>query len=534
MKLIHFTLLFILSCMSLRANMVFAQSVSAEHAQMIRTNLVRDITEIVREFDAAALVFVRTTMRKQDFKLPGTPFLLKDAAINSNGAEAPFAQIRVEVVTSSGSLPDSAQVLIRKLASEFTTLVNVEVKSLSADYLNARAKAQQDVATKSTQLKIWEKHLGEILASARGLRSIGASANTGITRAKLGMGLLVGLCLFLLLPLFVFLRSQRQMLNAINQGFKQLSVSFETSGGGSALRIQDVPQQRLAANPQLALGAGDSWGNLGLMPEDGLLSLLCDCYWTNSDSYGSYIWRRIPIDKKMSLIRKFPELSTYGAYVGQIAEENLGMDQDPSYLSPLPIWNVDAIALTEIVRQHPQILRLLSPLRVASLILKPAERLELAKRTSAQDNVQVIPNFEQVKCQSRVLRKSYGIVIKSEQDEMEILSVDSPSLDLIEEVPSLGWLLKLQDEEVTRILQTVSARELASAWVGPQDVLDRLGQYIGSKKMELMKSHLDRVKPDRSSAAFLAIHHLAVSALKASVNVDESSNNYLETMKNAS
>jgi hypothetical protein len=72
----------------------------------------------------------------------------------------------------------------------------------------------------------------------------------------------------------------------------------------------------------------------------------------------------------------------------------------------------------------------------------------------------------------------------------------------------------LPEPAIVEILKHFSAKDLASAWIGPQEVLNRLAACVPQRKLELMRTYSSSVAASRASSAFVRLHQLSVKGLQ--------------------
>jgi len=214
-----------------------------------------------------------------------------------------------------------------------------------------------------------------------------------------------------------------------------------------------------------------------------------------------------------------PALEDYGRFLMTVSESDLGVDQDPSYLRPLPIAHLDMQSLTKITLANPRLLFKLSPLRSAALRLRPKERLLLNTTAEKEANHPELknadlPELPRTSSTPRFLKRNIMIEIHTEDEELEVLDMADKTLSLVAQVPSLGWLRMLPRETAVEILRPISARDLATAWVGPAPILEETFGFLSDKKKEMLKSQLERTTPSRQSPVLIFIHQRIVEELQ--------------------
>jgi hypothetical protein len=513
MRTLRFLLTFACTAAFLWASI--ARGATETNKKIAPTNyeIATALQNLVREVDASAYVVVKAAEKKGKGKvrMPGTPFVLNNVEIAGAVGENNYPQLTVTIFSTSGTLPKGAYSILRKVAENYAEKVEITVEALPADFLAAKKSAGNS----------WDIKFAEVLTLVpeliqKGIEIAGNLSQFEFKNVKsISIGVLIAFCLLLLLFVALLIGMQRRRNTLLEVGLNGVKSALEHGHHGYAQ--EQRPHIAQASAPQTQI-QGTSLSNdgqsLASIPEDGVLALLSDCYWSHQDNYGAFLWRRISAERKISLLKRMPALNDYGRFLVGHAEEDLGLDQDPSYLQPLPLWNLDIIELTEFTRSNPGILSRLSPLRLSALSLRPTERLSLyASSERVEGQLTPVFSLPETKSPARPLKKTLLIKIQSDEDELEILGMQGISLAIMAQVPSLGWLLQLPAKNIIEILKSLSARDIASAWTGPSSILNEISKHIAEKKLEMMKSQLERITPSRESPVFLFIHQRTIEEI---------------------
>jgi hypothetical protein len=67
------------------------------------------------------------------------------------------------------------------------------------------------------------------------------------------------------------------------------------------------------------------------------------------------------------------------------------------------------------------------------------------------------------------------------------------------------WLAQKDPETIRSTLEKYDARSLASAWIGPVEILSKLEQSLPEKKAKLLQTYRSKITPSRESAAYQAL-----------------------------
>jgi len=96
-----------------------------------------------------------------------------------------------------------------------------------------------------------------------------------------------------------------------------------------------------------------------------------------------------------------------------------------------------------------------------------------------------------------------AIAIRDVAEEEGLLDSPEP-LDrlVLGRLSSLIGARTLSDADLMSILEKFDARDLASAWIGPPALLERMKAQLTPAKAELLDSYLETTKPSREGVAF--------------------------------
>lgn len=486
--------------------------------------LSAQLQDILRSYDPWAIVLVKSEKNiiSQKIRPPAVPFVLEEVVATSgqslngtNGNDSfiqdrRYSKLKVTVFSTSGSLPQTVVDVMTRVAKNYSNKVQFLFEKLPKDLTKSLDEEQP------SNEKTWEPILSETLTKfqmalddARSVYNVISAQGAMIKTAFYGLLALFGI--LLLAVSVAFLLMQRRLQSLLSAGLQGVATALDRTGQYSSENSSTLISPALAAPRSVSTEFG--FRELNALSDDGLLALVSDCYWSKQDDYGAFLWRHIHPDKKLMMIDRMPEIENYARYLLNQPEVNLNLDQDPAYLRPLKLWHLDMQDLTKFVRLYPNTLRRLSPLRLAALHLSPKERISLYA-TVERHGSEMALNIPVAASPLRALEQTMAIRIRSEKDEIEVLEMKNLSLAVISDVPSLGWLLRLPTERSRELLKTISARELAAAWTGPQNVLDKIENQLGEKKKEMLKSLLERVYPSRDSIEFLNIHRSIVTELQ--------------------
>ncbi|RYZ56257.1 MAG: hypothetical protein EOP07_12805 [Proteobacteria bacterium] len=479
-----------------------------------RTELTELIRQLLSDIDPSAKVVVKLNVEKKNVKLPGTALTFKSSDLDQGDL---YQSADITILSLDGKVPASVLALIRSTAADFAKNVSIKTRILPPEYQAANKKANAPPLLPEPEIKSWEEPLTEGLKQWSKVSTTLSQVlkpklwkDTQIALKDLTRMISIALILLTLVAVGgIYLHSTS--IKAFQRSMESLAQNQDSKASERPVENRSPAFQPESKGRESSTTASDIQQMIQQMPEGSLLSLLTDCYWTEEDAYAGFLWKRIPYNLRLQLIDHMPALFEYGSYVTELEEIDLGMEQDPSYLVPLPVHDVNMEQLTTQLRLYPSLYTRLSVMRKKALHLYANERLNFHRMDASQ-----LPrepqslSFDQ--SPARVLKKKLKLHASTFAQEMELLTLKTVDIDVVEALPSLGWLLLLPLGTAEKILQPFSAKDLASAWVGPEEVLAALEKKVGPKKYALMLSYRSKLSPSRSSDCFLRIHDEAIAA----------------------
>jgi hypothetical protein len=192
---------------------------------------------------------------------------------------------------------------------------------------------------------------------------------------------------------------------------------------------------------------------------------------------------------------------------------DLGLDGDVTYLNPLSINHINNIELSRIVVSESHIFPRLSQLRIKNLSTTIEEKIQLlsnSKWSSVKKEFDLTNYPPSIKRKIKSLRT---LDIASVEEE-EILLKKDLGIELKEAIPSLAWILELEESQIISILAQYNAKELAEAWIAPRFVLEKVASYLPEKRKNLLENYLQKINPSRRSSTFKEIHQTTIRELK--------------------
>lgn len=244
--------------------------------------------------------------------------------------------------------------------------------------------------------------------------------------------------------------------------------------------------------------------------DQSLVAIFSDLYWCEKDAEANYLWNNITNHHRAVLLEKVDFIYEYAMYFSRLENDPeaavVSLTKHPYYTQPLDLNKTSQEALLQIVKKNFGLWNKISPLRQQSLSLSLKDKI---KANSAANLSVVAEKFPTSK--PRVLPRYVNFGEISFEDELEIFKDEKiiPQ-NLKEHVPSLVWLAFKDVDFIKEKLEKLDAKFLASAWIATPEVLEKLEQGLPEKKLQLLKSYLNTVKPSKSSSAFQALFELGL------------------------
>ncbi|MEO0335638.1 MAG: hypothetical protein AAF202_04560, partial [Pseudomonadota bacterium] len=260
---------------------------------------------------------------------------------------------------------------------------------------------------------------------------------------------------------------------------------------------------------------------LGDLKTESLLEMLADCYWTHNDSYASGLWNAMSATQRREVAKATAWTQDYAEHLLTVKPQFYSRFYSPYYLKPLNVHKLDQQTLSEAVEKDPDLYNLVSEIRNEYLKISSEKRIEfeMQRKDAISDDTR---NRLQGKLDKhsegapRAFSSNRMIPLNSIEDESKLLGRKDLGLDIMVRIPTLAWLKYEDKEKLTNELRKYSAQDLAQAWLGPEDVLRYIEELIPEKKMNLVRSYLQRVaEPSRQNPIFEELSRLGIEALIA-------------------
>lgn len=308
---------------------------------------------------------------------------------------------------------------------------------------------------------------------------------------------LSGVMGFVILAVGFYLNSRR--LREFKQQFSALTAALsELSLGGQAA---PAPATREAAAPVAKPSGHGEKSQVEKMAPTSLQELFADCYWCERDAYAHWLWQEMSNEQRKSLLAEIDFMRAYSVSFMSLAPEEVGYHTHPYYLDPSPLKALSQDDLAKIVKAQNGLWHAISPLRQQSLPLSFGEKLA-ALQSAPSSNKSAFTGRSPLR--TLEMKPTWGDV--TEADELALF--ENPEMvppALRPHVSSLVWLAQKDAETIQKALGKFDARALASAWIGPDEVLKKLEAQLPEKKLKLLQTYREKTPPQRRSPSYLSL-----------------------------
>lgn len=454
-------------------------TVSPTNTKNVETEITQELEKISRVVDPTSVVFVELVSKLDSMPLPATPYELSGGAIDYKDIES----VKVTVISKMETFPSAVTELMKNRLKRYTTKVDIKINSkLLAENDRAMASEEPAPTADSTEVQspLWkfiESNALALIAMLLGLVGLGAF---GVLIRNLS-------------------KPVQGIKGAIEAGVSQMTTAMSKS-----------ETSKSEADTTIDFGkAEDTEFSLRMisdLPKAGALELLKDCYWSQSDNYAAYIWRRLKKSDVKEMLDADKDLVAYGRFLASLPETDLGFHKDSYYLNPLPLSKVSNDDLRKAIGKNLEMVSHLSPIRMRNLKLSAIEKVKIVD-SKEMDSKKLLDLLATTKpSEPRRLPSSFKIEVQTVDDERDLMAQASLSFQIKEQAVSWIWSKDVEDKKLEEIFKNYSAQDLALAWVGPDEVLERLKKLVPEKKFGLMQSYMEKARPNRHSPVFKEIH----------------------------
>ncbi len=425
------------------------------------------IKDVVKVFDPQAQILTKFNYNTYQGTLPGTTMEYDGKVIPSNIEGKDLAKVDIQIYSAKNKFPDELKNMIKgslPIDQHKIQISFFEMKSIPM----LEGGVTEDFLEKTVQKVV--RDMGQFvgLTMALGLLSIG------------------------LLVLLLNWRRQKQ--------FSQEIGKIVTSLADLQYSSPATPMTQVSAKEEsMPLIGSSNHSSLAGLQLESFAAMIADCYWTKKDAYAAWLWKNLDFSQRERLLEVLPYMPSYSAFVSEQEGKVFPFTDHAYYLRPAPLMLTSQEDLAKILHEQPSSWHKLSPLRQGEIELGLEEKLRCMSQTNDSGSDPI--HYPVSILRSLVTKGNWGEL--SAQDEENLFrNPDLVPKVFRSQIKSLIWLGLLPEEEIRAKLEKLDARTLATAWVGPEDLLRRLEMSLPDKKRELLKNYHGKVSANRQSSAF--------------------------------
>lgn len=434
------------------------------------------IREVVKVFDPQAQVLVQFSYNGYQGTLPGTSFQYDSNVIPTNIEKRDLAGIDVRIYSNKNSFPKEVNDLIYGTLPIEKSKVHIQFQEMKAIPIIENNMISPEALDKTLQKVV--KDLGYTFA--------------GI--------LLVALVIGVLVIVTVNARRNRQFANEVDRIVESLKDLqwMGTGGGGNTASTSSLSHRDVSEDSRFLSGPGGV--SFSVYNLRSLKAMISDCYWTEKDEYASWIWKKMDFNQRSELLGTLPYIEAYSRYLSEIPAMPFPHFDHAYYVKPFEMSMTSQEDLAKFTRGAPVVWNLISPLRQSCLPLRLEEKLDCLKSSSGA--ILQNPIFPTSTPRDLSVMGSWGD-LSVEDEETLLKNPHVVPISMRGQIKSLVWLSLLPEEEIRLKLEQVDAKSLASAWVGPEGMLNHLETLLPDKKKELLRNYRQRIPAQRDSDSFV-------------------------------
>jgi hypothetical protein len=454
-------------------------AVSPTNTKNVENEITQELEKISRVADPASVVFVEVVSKLDSLALPATPYELSGGAIDYKDIDS----VKVTVISKMETFPVAVTELMRSRLKRYTSKVDIKINSkLLDDSERSMASEDEDSSLNPTEA---QSPLWMFIKS-------NAIALIAMILGLVGFGVFTVLIRNLSTPV-------QGIKGAIEAGVSQMTSAMTKSESNKS-----------ESDGAIDFGKSDdtefSLRMISDLPKNGALELLKDCYWSHSDNYAAYIWRRLKKSDAKDILDSDKELVAYGRYLANLPEVDHGFHKDSYYLNPLPLSKFSNEDLRRTIGKSLELISHLSPIRMRNLKLSAIEKVKIVESKESDPKKLADLTATMKSSEPRRLPSSFTIEVQTIDDEKDLMAQSGLSFQIKEQAVSWIWSKDVEDKKLEEIFKDYSAQDLALAWVGPDEILERLKTLVPEKKFGLMQSYMEKARPNRHSPVFKEIH----------------------------
>ena len=465
-------------------------SINVAHANLsmrldLEEKMQEKVSGVVTSFDPHAAVTVAITLKKLDVVLPGASsqgVILESTATSSGISAQDIERIKVTISSKKSLFPKLFEQVIETSLGVPRGKVTIEFNE------NLLAFVKSPIQLLSDESQKFNNTFNEFEQKLYHFFYIGLGA----------LGVLSGFLVLNAFGVFAFKRASRDQVKAIQDignEFKSRSKSApQAAQAASGQEFQNSKLQNTADvhSPLRATGNDDE--SIAALSIDSLVSLISDCYWSRKDGYAAYLWTKMNIEQKKSLINNWNKAERYSEYLIEIEPRAENFHHHPYYFKASPLIHVSNEDLVGLIREDAGVWNVCSPIRKKEFHFSVVELIQL---NSQQNNKKARYEFNGIS-EARNFNQSLDFGQISESDELSIFQ--NPNIipeSMRGQIMSIVWFALLPLETRKEMLLDWPASQLSEIWIGPDFLLEKLKESISEKKLPLVLEYQSKMIKNR-------------------------------------
>ncbi len=420
--------------------------------------------------DPNVRVLIRFDYKSFKQELPGTNMLETQEFSPSKIEASDIVGARVEIYTELAELPEDVKESLYKIipvAKNKIILTSKQTQSLARNAKKpVEASDLSQIATQSIE-----------------------------SLAKMLFAMVAGT---LLLTMSVLMYYSSRKMKEFREQFNILAKAISEGSSQSMMPYIDKAQKNESTQ---ALSHRDI-ASFEKIPFISLREVFADLYWCEEDGYAHWLWKHLNSDQKTALLSDLPFMSAYSLYFVHVEEQAKRLHEHPFYLNPNSCTHLSMEVINDVISKDLSLWHQLSPIRQSKIHMSLETKLQAiqSRPTKAYDYSQ----FKASELRPLKNQANWGSV--SFEDEVLLFTKPDMIPDAMRvNIRSLVWLAQMPDDQIQKTLSRYDARSLASAWVAPIEVLQKLEKQLPEKKLKLLQTYKEKSLPSRQSPVYQAL-----------------------------
>lgn len=462
--------------------------------QHIEVKLTNELTQVARGFDPDAIVIVRVGVASvNNLDLPGTPFDVSSATLSGPDGLINIQSVTITILADKSKFPDEAQLLINKIASVEGISPQILYQGRPKGFKNPSERFKDESGAENDSSPD-RKPIGEQVRDA--IQNSAGVLGTTLTQTLYIASGIIAVAVAALIAVMLIISRQAA----------RIAKHMSESGAATQNTPSEATPQKKAKSDaktatQSSTPSGASNETIGALPSEAIVEIFADAYWSGTDEYASFLWKRLSFAQRKAVLSASAELAAYTTSLNGKPERDTGDHFDPFYLKGQKLHHISNEDLASLVRSQPSLLQNISKSRAESLPFTVAEWLELNR---PDVNTTYTPqDFSKIKpSKRRDITFRYKFNKLTSADEEAIISLRDVDVSLMECVRSIAWASGLNGDPLSELLKDFTAQELAEALDGPRAAIDHILNHLPERKRQLTIEYLRQGIADRGSESF--------------------------------